>query len=173
MAALVQCAIGIGEGQVEEILGLLQRMDLPGRRYRHWVGIEFEDGYDCFFIRVRRGDAKEPNEIIAEKIASEFHHINAIRSAVLIGLRWFALEHDIAIEQNLTGVWPIQTSGGASSSSVQVGPRLTRIAQESSTAAEAFLKFRHNQWLPELTIESGSIGSAQGSSGKGSSLEVG
>jgi hypothetical protein len=136
---------------LQSVLDELRNQSLSPRHLRDWIAIDFKDGSDTFFARITPNSASATPAAIASAIEKEFHHIDKIRSAVLTGLRWFLVEHNIAVEISVCDHWPTQQ--GNASSSLNVGPRLTRIAQQSATAAEALLKFRENQWLPEISAD--------------------
>ncbi len=115
------------------------------RRLRGFVAVDFEDGCDAFFFRMT--ESNEPSEALALGAAEEFKQINRKRKQVILAIRHIAAENGIALQISASGVW--QTQWGSATSTLQVGPALTRLAKELAPA-ELLMRFLEHQWFPKI-----------------------
>jgi len=107
--------------------------------------VDFEDGCDSFVFRLT--ESNESSELLAVAAAEEFEQVNHARRQVILAVRHLAAESGIALEMSSSGIWP--TQWGAATSTLQVGPALTRLAMQFPPA-DLLLRFLENQWLPKI-----------------------
>lgn len=124
---------------------LVEAQNRSWRKLRGRVAVDFEDGCDSLFFRLT-GTTDSP-ALLAVAAAREFEQVNHARRQVILAVRHLAAETGIALEMSSSGVWP--TQWGAATSTLQVGPNLTRLAMQFSHV-DLLLRLLENQWLPRI-----------------------
>src|SRR5712671_1032894 len=98
------------------------------------IGLEFEDGFDVFWILPGEVTATLPvppgGPTSAEDLLAAYEAIGRIRARALHVVRHYIASKNIRVTPNRIGNWGLEWQGG-SSSSIEVGAHLTAVARDT------------------------------------------